>query len=96
MTDEVRKTMLQEAIESRQKEVAAYDINILNFTSMIDKISTGQVQLDDDETFRAVQARDLADFLQMLVDRLTAERLQRGRSQMVLDALNEQLAAIPG
>jgi hypothetical protein len=90
MSDQYTIDTINEAIEARRKEVAAYEINIRNFEKIIARIPKEDPAQGD--THEAIMQRENQVFRRQLEDQLLKEKVQQNRSRMVLDALIEQLA----
>ena len=85
-TDADHASAVADAVVAREREIAFYDINIVNFTAMLKALPSGDAPKDADDDLR-----DRYDYAAELRQRLVAERRQRNRSQIVLDALLAQL-----
>ncbi len=76
--NDYKRRILGDNITAREQELAMYDINIANYTFVLG--------MEPEE--------GLADFRAELKTRLVEERFQRRKSEVILIALNAQLAAL--
>lgn len=93
-----------QAIEYREKEIADYEVNIANFTHMIDAI--GDVWPEDiaayqyadtyppELRFRIAERRAQDKMRGELEQRIIAEMTERSKSVLVLGALKAQQASL--
>jgi hypothetical protein len=72
--------ILQQAIEHREEEVMQYQINIDNFTAMVEELNSIENRTDDDN-----------DLLSKLTVRIEDEKRQQRIAQLTLNALYKNL-----
>lgn len=73
-----RQQVIVDNITARENEITVYDINIANYKHVLDNVS-----VTDTVT--------LKDFLTGLHERIAAERLERRKAELILNALRSQL-----
>lgn len=77
--------VLLDAIQMRENEILSYQININNYTAIL--------EMEDDEDDPDL-AEEMASFRQRISDLLKSEKREQKKSKMVLAALRAQLEAL--